>query len=342
MGGLILSIESSCDDSSIALTEIQTKKIIFHQKISQEKQHSVFGGVVPELASRLHAELLPQILEKTQSYFKDLKAIAVTTQPGLNITLLEGLMMAKTLAYTLNIPLIGVNHLKGHLYSLFLEKDSIFPLGVLLVSGGHSMLFEARSFTEMKIVARSIDDSFGESFDKVSKMLGLGYPGGPIVESYAKSGNDLAFSFPIPLKSKKKFAFSFSGLKNAVRLEIEKAKSKTIDLERFKADICASFQRVAVEHLCQKCNIFLQQNQKREDKEYQWRHFAIVGGASANGLLREKITRICENYGIFLLLSPLEYCSDNAVMIGRVAIESYMRKEFDDLNLQAIPKMQTF
>lgn len=340
MGGLILSIESSCDDSSIALTEIQTKRIIFHQKISQEKEHSVFGGVVPELASRLHVELLPQILEKTQSYFKDLKAIAVTNQPGLNITLLEGLMMAKTLAYALKLPLIGVNHLKGHLYSLFLEKDSIFPLGVLLVSGGHSMLFEARSFTEMHIVARSIDDSFGESFDKVSKMLGLGYPGGPIVESYAKNGNDLAFSFPIPLKSKKKFAFSFSGLKNAVRLEIEQSKTK--DLEKFNADICASFQKVAVEHLCQKCNIFLQQNQQRKDKEHQWKHFAIVGGASANRLLREKITEICENYCISLLLSPLEYCSDNAAMIGRVAIESYVRKEFDDLNLQAIPKMQTF
>ncbi|WP_104721339.1 tRNA (adenosine(37)-N6)-threonylcarbamoyltransferase complex transferase subunit TsaD [Helicobacter mesocricetorum] len=341
MSGLILSIESSCDDSSIALTEIQTKKIIFHQKISQEKEHSAFGGVVPELASRLHAELLPQILEKTQSYLKDLKAIAVTTQPGLNITLLEGLMMAKTLAYALNLPLIGVNHLKGHLYSLFLEKDSIFPLGVLLVSGGHSMLFEARSFTEMKIVARSIDDSFGESFDKVSKMLGLGYPGGPIVESYAKNGNDLAFSFPLPLKSKKQFAFSFSGLKNAVRLEIEKSKTKTMDLERFKADICASFQRVAVEHLCQKCNIFLQQNQQ-QDKQCQWKHFAIVGGASANCLLREKIAKLCEDYALILLLSPLEYCSDNAAMIGRVAIESYMQKEFDDFNLQAIPKMQTF
>ncbi|MDE5603653.1 MAG: tRNA (adenosine(37)-N6)-threonylcarbamoyltransferase complex transferase subunit TsaD [Helicobacter sp.] len=342
MDGLILSIESSCDDSSIALTEIQTKKIIFHQKISQEKEHSAFGGVVPELASRLHAEWLPQILEKTQPYFKSLKAVAVTTQPGLNITLLEGLMMAKTLAYALKLPLIGVNHLKGHLYSLFLEKDSIFPLGVLLVSGGHSMLFEARSFTEIKIVARSIDDSFGESFDKVSKMLGLGYPGGPIVESYARNGDDLAFPFPLPLKGKDKFAFSFSGLKNAVRLEIEKSKPKINDLERFRANICASFQRVAVEHLCQKCNIFLQQNQQCQDKEYQWRYFAIVGGASANCYLREKITGICEDYGVSLLLAPLEYCSDNAAMIGRVAIESYIRKEFNDLKLQAIPKMQTF
>lgn len=341
LGGLILSIESSCDDSSIALTQIDSKHLIFHQKISQEKQHTAFGGVVPELASRLHAEALPHILEKVKPYFKDLKAIAVTTEPGLNITLLEGLMMAKSLCFALNLPLIGVNHLKGHLYSLFLECDSCFPLGVLLVSGGHTMLLEARSFHQIEIKAQSLDDSFGESFDKVAKMLSLGYPGGPIVESYAQKGLCDSFAFPIPLRDKRQYAFSFSGLKNAVRMQIEKEKeSQGILSEEFKANLCASFQDSAITHLVQKCKIFFVQNSTNPNP---WKHFGIVGGASANLALRERIAKICENYSVTLLLSPLEFCSDNAAMIGRVAIESYQRKEFDSINsLQTRPRIETF
>lgn len=332
---MILSIESSCDDSSIAITQIKDKKIVFHQKISQEREHSSYGGVVPEIASRLHAEILPQILEHTQPYFKDLKAIAVTTEPGLNITLMEGLMMAKTLSFALEIPLISVNHLKGHLYSLFLEQEAIFPLGALLVSGGHTMLLEARSFNEINIIAQTIDDSFGESFDKVSKMLGLGYPGGPIVEHYAKKGNDRAFELPLPLKSKKDFAFSFSGLKNAVRLVIQKQESPN---EAFMGDVCASFQRVAIEHLSKKTQIFFEKNSKSADS---WKYFGVIGGASANLVLRNEIQKICDYYGVTLLLAPLEYCSDNAAMIGRVALESYLRGEWSDFNLQVKPRVSS-
>lgn len=341
MGGLILSIESSCDDSSIALTQIDSKQLIFHQKISQEKQHAAFGGVVPELASRLHAEVLPLLLEKTKPYLKDLKAIAVTTEPGLNVTLMEGLMMAKTLSYALNLPLISVNHLKGHLYSLFLECDSCFPLGVLLVSGGHTMLLEAKSYEEITIQAQSLDDSFGESFDKVAKMLSLGYPGGPIVESYAKKGLQDFFSFPIPLRSKKQFAFSFSGLKNAVRVQIEKEKQNNgILSEEFKANLCASFQDSAITHLVQKCRIFFESNANQSNA---WKSFGIVGGASANLLLREKMGKICKEYNATLLLAPLEFCSDNAAMIGRVAIESYRRNEFASVEtLQTRPRIDAF
>ncbi|CAM2939136.1 tRNA (adenosine(37)-N6)-threonylcarbamoyltransferase complex transferase subunit TsaD [Helicobacter burdigaliensis] len=345
MQDLILSIESSCDDSSIALTQISDKKLIFHQKISQEKEHSSYGGVVPELASRLHAEALPLILEKTKPYLKQVKAVAVTTEPGLNITLLEGLMMAKTLAFSLEVPLIAINHLKGHLYSLFLEKEAIFPLGVLLVSGGHTMLIEARSFEEIKIVARSIDDSFGESFDKVAKMLGLGYPGGPIVESYAKRGEASSFSFPVPLNSKTKFAFSFSGLKNAIRLEIEKFREDggfedKERLEIFRANLSASFQKVACEHLLKKCKIFFENDQKSKDS---WEHFAVVGGASANLFLRENLQKMCESYTKTLLLAPLEFCSDNAAMIGRVGIESYLKGEFSSpFNIKTKPKVSDF
>lgn len=341
MGGLILSIESSCDDSSIALTQIDSKQLIFHQKVSQEKNHSCFGGVVPELASRLHAETLPLILEKTKAYLKDVQAIAVTTEPGLNVTLLEGVMMAKTLAYALNVPLIGVNHLKGHLYSLFLESAAIFPLGVLLVSGGHTMLLEAKGFHDIRICAQSLDDSFGESFDKVAKMLNLGYPGGPIVESYAKKGLSNFFTLPIPLKSKKQFAFSFSGLKNAVRLQIESEKAENgILSESFKENLCASFQESAITHIMQKCKIFFEKNAKSVT---QWKHFGIVGGASANLALRNRILEMCNFYGVQLLLAPLEFCSDNAAMIGRVAVESYHNKEFSPLDtLQTKPRMTTF
>ncbi len=341
MGGLILSIESSCDDSSIALTQIDSKQLIFHQKVSQEKNHSCFGGVVPELASRLHAETLPLILEKTKTYLKDVQAIAVTTEPGLNVTLLEGVMMAKTLAYALNVPLIGVNHLKGHLYSLFLESAAIFPLGVLLVSGGHTMLLEAKGFHDIRICAQSLDDSFGESFDKVAKMLNLGYPGGPIVESYAKKGLRDFFTLPIPLKNKKQFAFSFSGLKNAVRLQIESEKAENgILSESFKENLCASFQESAITHIMQKCKIFFEKN---ATSVTQWKYFGIVGGASANLALRNRILEMCNFYGVQLLLAPLEFCSDNAAMIGRVAVESYHNKEFSSLDtLQTKPRMTTF
>lgn len=335
MQNLILSIESSCDDSSIALTAIETYDLIFHQKLSQEGQHSAFGGVVPELASRLHAESLPLILEKTKPYLNALKAIAVTNQPGLNITLLEGVMMAKTLSYALNLPLIGVNHLKGHLYSLFLQKEALFPLGVLLVSGGHTMLLEAQSFEAITIQAQTLDDSFGESFDKVAKMLALGYPGGAIVESFAKRGI-ARFELPIPLRSKKQFAFSFSGLKNAVRLEVE---ANVLD-DTFRADLCASFQKSAIAHLMQKCKIFFEQNAKNANA---WKHFGVVGGASANLALRQKLSEMCDFYGVELLLAPLEFCADNAAMIGRLAVESYKRKEFSAIEtLQTHSKMYGF
>lgn len=335
---LILSIESSCDDSAIALTAIETYALIFHQKISQASQHDVFGGVVPELASRLHAEALPRILEKTSPYFGALKAIAVTHEPGLNVTLLEGVMMAKTLSYALNLPLIGVNHLKGHLYSLFLQSEAIFPLGVLLVSGGHTMLLEAESFEKITIKAQSLDDSFGESFDKVAKMLSLGYPGGPVVESFAKMGN-ATFKLPVPLRSKEHFAFSFSGLKNAVRLEIEARREEALE-ETFKQDLCASFQESAITHLLQKCQMFFTENAKNIKG---WRHFGIVGGASANLALREKLLEMCDFYGVELLLAPLEFCSDNAAMIGRVAVESYKRGEFSRIDsLQTHPRVSAF
>jgi len=318
---MILSIESSCDDSSIAITDIETKKLIYHKKISQELQHSSYGGVVPELAARLHAEALPKILEECKEYFSQLKAVAVTNAPGLSVTLMEGVTMAKGLSISLGIPLIAVNHLKGHIYSLFIEKDSRLPSTVLLVSGGHTQIIEANSLNDMSIVATTMDDSFGESFDKVSKMLHLGYPGGPIIQELSLKGDCEKFNFPIPLRQSPKIEFSYSGLKNAVRLEIEKQGELN---DQTKADICASFQKTAVAHVMQKL--------KKLFKQKAPKTFAIVGGASANIHLRSEIESLCKKYNCELLLSELKYCSDNAAMIGRVAVEQYKIKEFTALN----------
>jgi len=321
---MILSIESSCDDSSIAITEIATKKILYHKKISQEEQHSVYGGVVPELASRLHAVALPEILKETKPYFDKLKAVAVTNQPGLGVTLLEGIAMAKTLATLQDIPLIAVHHLKGHIYSLFVEKEVILPLLVLLISGGHTQVIRVKSFEHMEILATSMDDSVGESFDKCAKMMGLGYPGGPLIEQLALKGDENHFDLPVPLRNSPLIAFSLSGLKNAVRLKVEACGGKENMSEQNKADLSASFQKAVKLHLLQKSKkIFAKENIK---------DFAIVGGASANQYIRNAYENLCRDFDKTLHVAPLEYCSDNAAMIGRYALDAYTKKEFADPN----------
>ena len=322
---MILSIESSCDDSSIAITEIATKKLVFHKKISQELEHAVYGGVVPELASRLHAEALPKILEECRPWLGQVKAVAVTNAPGLSVTLIEGVTMAKALSLTLKIPLIGVNHLKGHIYSLFIEKETAFPLTVLLVSGGHTQLIEAESITRMQTVMRTMDDSFGESFDKVAKMMGLGYPGGPVIEKLALGGDRERYPFPIPLQKRGELAFSYSGLKNAVRLAIEAGEKSDYP------DIAASFEYIATEHLVRKLRKYF--------KAHPPKRFAIVGGASANRYLRGRIEALLKPFNAELLLAEMKYCSDNAAMIGRIAVEMYLDGEFTPLpQLQSRPK----
>ncbi len=322
---MILSIESSCDDSSIAITEIATKKLVYHKKISQELEHAQYGGVVPELASRLHAEALPKILEECTPWFGQLKAIAVTNEPGLSVTLVEGVTMAKALSIALNLPLIGVNHLKGHIYSLFIEKESVFPLTVLLVSGGHTQVIEVNSLDEMQTVAKTMDDSFGESFDKSAKMMGLGYPGGPVIEKLARDGDEKRYDFTVPLSRTGEIAFSYSGLKNAVRLAVEEGSDADYP------DIAASFQRVATLHLTRKLKKYFKDNPPKR--------FAIVGGASANLYLREKIETLLQPYKCPLLLAELKYCSDNAAMIGRIAVEMYEKERFIPIDaLLASPK----
>jgi len=314
---LLLSIESSCDDSSLALTDVESKKLVFHKKISQELEHSVYGGVVPELAARLHAEALPKILEEIKPYFKEIVAVAVTTSPGLAVTLIEGVVMAKAVSIALDVPLIAVDHLIGHIYSLFIEKEATLPLTVLLVSGGHTQVMEVNALDDIKVIAKTMDDSFGESFDKVAKMMQLGYPGGPLIEQLAKKGDRKRYNYTIPLSQSPKIAFSYSGLKNAVRLSLEEATKEDYN------DIAASFEHIAVMHLIQKL--------KKYFKKHPPQNFAIVGGASANLYLRGQIEELLKPYKAKLLLSELRYCADNAAMIGRVGVELYHQKRFAKL-----------
>ncbi|HIP62233.1 MAG TPA: tRNA (adenosine(37)-N6)-threonylcarbamoyltransferase complex transferase subunit TsaD [Sulfurovum sp.] len=332
---MILSIESSCDDSSIAITEIETKKLLYHSKISQEKEHSIYGGVVPELASRLHAVALPKTLEGALPYMSQLKAIAVTNQPGLSVTLNEGLMMAKTIATLQKLPIIPVHHLKAHIYSLFIEKEAITPLLVLLISGGHTQIIKVQNFQHMEILATSIDDSVGESFDKCAKMMGLGYPGGPIIEKLALGGDEDRFDLPVPLRNSPLIAFSLSGLKNAVRLQIQALGGADEMSEQDKQNLSASFQKTVKLHLLQKSKkVFAKESIK---------DFAIVGGASANIYLREAYEKLCQEFGKTLHTASLQYCSDNAAMVGRYAIEAYGQKQLFDphtLDVQRSKKQQ--
>ncbi|WP_291950136.1 tRNA (adenosine(37)-N6)-threonylcarbamoyltransferase complex transferase subunit TsaD [Campylobacter sp.] len=329
MKNLILAIESSCDDSSIAIINKDTYKCVFYKKISQENEHSKYGGVVPELAARLHTQALPRILSECRVYFDDLCAVAVTNEPGLSVSLIGGICMAKMLALSLNLPLIAINHLKGHIFSLFLKEEIQTNIGILLVSGGHTMVLFVDKQGKITELARTNDDSFGESFDKVAKMMGLGYPGGVIIEELAKKASNVSLEFSIPLLHSKELNFSFSGLKNQVRLEILKENLT----EYKKSHIAYAFQKTAISHIMHKLTKLF--------KKYNFKHFGIVGGASANLILRNQVENLCKDYECELLLAPLEYCSDNALMIARAACDTYKRKDFVDISQELInPKVK--
>lgn len=334
---MILAIESSCDDSSVAIMKASDFSLVHYEKISQEKEHAKYGGVVPELAARLHTAALPAVILRAKEHFSALKAIAVTSEPGLSVSLLPGIVAAKALAAALNLPLISVNHLVGHIYSLFLSEQIKLPLGVLLVSGGHTMILDISESGVISVLGATSDDSFGESFDKSAKMLGLGYPGGPQIQNLALKGNDRAYDFSLPLKGTKRLEYSFSGLKNQVRLaclELENSripsKNSRIPSENSripseipsqqKANIAASFERVACLHIIDRLKLAF--------SSQKWARFGVVGGASANLRLRSMLESLCASYDCELLFAPLEYCSDNAAMIARAAVTKYHNKDF--------------
>ena len=351
---MILAIESSCDDSSVAIMKASDFSLVHYEKISQEEEHAKYGGVVPELAARLHTAALPAVILRAKEHFSALKAIAVTNEPGLSVSLLPGIVAAKALCAALNLPLISVNHLVGHIYSLFLSEQIKLPLGVLLVSGGHTMILGISENGVISVLGATSDDSFGESFDKSAKMLGLGYPGGPQIQNLALKGDDRAYDFSLPLKGTKRLEYSFSGLKNQVRLaclELENSRIPYSVIPRLdrgissensripsensripsqqKANIAASFERVACLHIIDRLKLAF--------SSQKWARFGVVGGASANLRLRSMLESLCASYDCELLFAPLEYCSDNAAMIARAAVTKYHNKDFCG-NLEMHPR----
>ncbi|MGE4170761.1 MAG: tRNA (adenosine(37)-N6)-threonylcarbamoyltransferase complex transferase subunit TsaD [Candidatus Margulisiibacteriota bacterium] len=307
---LILGIETSCDETSVAFLENGTT-LLSLQTATQLKKHQKFGGVVPELASRLHTEILPTLLQKalleSQKSLDDITHIAVTTTPGLEGSLLVGVMAAKTLALALKVPVIDVNHLHGHLYASYLSPTPpTFPYIGLIASGGHTQLVLVKAHFEFELLGQTRDDAAGEAFDKVGRLLELGYPGGPAIEELAKSGNPKAFSLPIGLRHDA-FSFSFSGIKTAV-MQTVKANPEILSNEQLKADLCASFQRTVIETLWKKtaaaCEV------------YGCSNLVVSGGVTANQALASHFQTQCQEQGIDLHIPDKALCTDNAGMIA--------------------------
>ena len=324
----ILAFETSCDDTSVAIINSDYKVIV--NLISSQTTHEDFGGVVPELASRLHLKnimhLTQAALIKAELSFDDIDAIAVSVNPGLIGALLVGVSFAKSLAYSLKKPLIAVNHMLGHIYANRIENPDLKPPYLaLVVSGGHTELVDFKSLDDFKLIGRTRDDAAGEAFDKVAKLLGLGYPGGPMIDKIARNGDPKFHQFPRALNRKDNFDFSFSGFKTSVRNYLA---SKDDDfIQDHIADISASVQQAIVDSLVSKTIEYaIKSNAKT---------IIVAGGVSANNLLRKEISVQGKIIGANVFFPALEYCMDNAAMIGAAAIEKYQKSEFADLSLNA-------
>ena len=304
----ILGIETSCDETGVAIFDTETNSIVSEKLFSQASKHSEYGGVVPELASRDHLKkLIPLIrmtIEESGFDIKDIDGIAYTAGPGLRGPLLIGASTAKAVALSLNKPSVGVHHMEAHLLINLLENPSpSFPFLTLLISGGHCLLINTKALGEYEIIGQTLDDAVGEAFDKVAKILELGYPGGPKIEALAKKGNPKAFNFPRPMTDKDNLDFSFSGLKTAVLYEYKKLSKIS---EKTKADIAASFQEAVADTLLLKTQKALSKNDLNE--------VVIGGGVASNGCIREKLVSGLEDQTIYF--PPIERCTDNGAMIA--------------------------
>ncbi len=307
---LTLAIESSCDDTCAAV--IKNRDMVLSNIVSNQFEvHAQFGGIVPELASRCHIEsiwpVVQAALEKASTTLEDIDLIAATRGPGLVGSLLVGFTFAKALGLAKNIPCVGVDHMAGHLLSAFLcDTKPAFPYVALVVSGGNSSLFEVTDPLSYKQLGRTRDDAAGEAFDKIAKLLKLGYPGGPVVSQYAENGNPEAIKFPRSWLDPDKFDFSFSGLKTSVVNHVNKLqqKNQTIPI----ADICASFQQAVIDVLVEKSIKAVQAS--------NYHTLVIGGGVASNKQLRQQLQKRCQQENISLFTPPPVYCTDNAAMIG--------------------------
>ena len=330
----ILGIEYSCDETAAAVVEdgrLVHSNIIY----SQIDLHEVYGGVVPEIASRKHVEKVNQVIKKAMQEagcgWEDLSAVAVTYGPGLVGALLVGVSCAKALAYAKKLPLVGVNHIEGHIAANFIEHEDLKPPFMCMVaSGGHSHLVYVKDYTEYEIVGRTRDDAAGEAFDKVARASGLGYPGGPKVDKLAREGSPEAIAVPRAHMEDAPYDFSFSGLKSAVLNYLNGCEMKHIEINR--ADVAASFQAAVVD--------VLTDHSVRAAQAYGCGKLALAGGVASNSALRESMKQACEQAGInFYHPSPV-FCTDNAAMIGVQGYHAFVAGERSGLNLNAVPNLK--
>ncbi|MCL2767048.1 MAG: tRNA (adenosine(37)-N6)-threonylcarbamoyltransferase complex transferase subunit TsaD [Peptococcaceae bacterium] len=333
MSVVILAIETSCDDTSAAVVA-DGQRILSNVVSSQTDIHSKFGGVVPEEASRKHLELINLVVAEALAVagmeFADLDAVAVTYGPGLVGALLIGVSAAKAIAFGLDIPLIGVNHIEGHIYANFLnEPDIAFPLISLVVSGGHSSLVSMDKHGSFRLTGATRDDAAGEAFDKIARALGLGYPGGPVIDRLAREGDESRIVFPKAYLEEGSFDFSFSGLKSAVMNYMRKAQRDNIEVDQ--ADLAAGFQKAVVDVLVDKT--------LAAAKKENITTILLAGGVASNSKLREELIRRAAD-GCRVLIPPPALCTDNGAMVGAAAYYKYLRGDFAPLSLNASPGLK--
>lgn len=332
----ILGLETSCDDTSAAVV-LNGRTVLSNVVSSQDNFHLRFGGVVPEIASRRHLEIINPVIDEALSKagitFRDLDGIAVSYGPGLAGSLLIGVSTAKALSFALELPLAAVNHLEGHIYANFLTGATIsFPLLCLVVSGGHTSLLYMKGHGQIEILGRTRDDAAGEVFDKVARALGLGFPGGPVIDKLAQQGEAAAFSFPRALMGEEgKLDFSFSGVKTAVLNCIRRETEKGGQVR--PADLAAAFQEAVVEALVEKSLMAIRQ--KREAGQ-----FLLAGGVAANGELRRKFRQKLESKNIELIYPPVELCTDNGAMIASAGYYYLRQGRRASWDLNAVPNLE--
>ncbi|MBO8143259.1 MAG: tRNA (adenosine(37)-N6)-threonylcarbamoyltransferase complex transferase subunit TsaD [Thermodesulfobacterium sp.] len=321
---MLLAIETSCDETGVALFS-EEGKLIKHLLYSQVAIHSPFGGIVPEIASRKQLEILMPLikglLKEVEVSIKELRCVCATFGPGLIGSLLVGVSLAKALSFALKIPLVAVDHLQAHLFSIFLEKEIEFPYIGLLVSGGHTALFLVNSWENYELLGHTRDDAAGEAFDKVAKLLNLSYPGGPVISKLAEKGNRKAIIFPRPLLEENNFDFSFSGLKTAVLNYIRTNPN-------FKTeDVCASFEEAV-------CEVLIEKTFKAAEK-FKIPRIIVAGGVASNKRLRELFYEKTKVKGFEIYFPSPEFCTDNAAMVGIVGYYKWKKGLWDNLEKEA-------
>ena len=331
---VILGIESSCDETAASVGR-NGREVLSNVISSQIALHTLYGGVVPEIASRKHIEKINVVIEEALAEahmtLDDIDAIGVTYGPGLVGALLVGVSEAKAIAYAKNLPLIGVHHIEGHISANYIEnKDLEPPFACLVVSGGHTHLVIVKDYGKYEIVGRTRDDAAGEAFDKVARAIGLGYPGGPKIDKVSKEGNPNAIAFPRAKVADSAYDFSFSGLKSAVLNYLNGCKMKNIPI--VQADVAASFQKAVVDVLVE--------HAMHAVEEYGFKKFAIAGGVASNSALRSAMEEACKKRGVaFYHPSPI-LCTDNAAMIGAAAYYEYLAGTRSGWDLNAVPNLK--